>query len=170
MYPKAYIDYLVYFHSFRDYFECHEALEEHWKQEGKANKVWVGLIQLAVAMYHHRRGNFKGANKQLMGAIKILKEEKGKLSELGINETKLMDLLYAKQIEIKKQLPYYSLSIPLNDPTVIEYCKKNSQEKGRSWGEKNIKVSIELIDKHKLRDRSQIIEERKQQLNRKRNR
>lgn len=52
LYPKAYIDYLVYFHGLRDYFECHEVLEEHWKKDDKAErkKYWVGLIQIAVAL------------------------------------------------------------------------------------------------------------------------
>lgn len=53
MYPKAYIEYLVHFHSDRDYFECHEILEEHWKQDGR-NKGWLVLIQTAVAFYHYR--------------------------------------------------------------------------------------------------------------------
>lgn len=32
LYPTAYIKYLFHFHTDRDYFECHELLEEHWKQ------------------------------------------------------------------------------------------------------------------------------------------
>ena len=164
MYPKAFIDYLVYFHSSRDYFECHEVLEEYWKKEGMTNKLWVGLIQLAVAMYHHRRDNYKGAKKQLNKAIQILEQDKEKLKALGINEDKLMEILFTKQGEIEKLIPYSPITIPIKDKNIIEACMKNAQEKGDSWGDENIKVSNELIHKHKLRDRSQIIEERKQQL------
>ena len=32
VYPEAYIEYLMYFHGNRDYFECHEVLEEYWKE------------------------------------------------------------------------------------------------------------------------------------------
>ncbi len=62
MYPKAYIDYLVEFHATRDYFECHEILEEYWKEDPpkKRKRYWVGFIQLAVALYHHRRQNTAG--------------------------------------------------------------------------------------------------------------
>ena len=31
-YPEAYTDYLCYFHGARDYFECHEVMEEYWKE------------------------------------------------------------------------------------------------------------------------------------------
>ncbi|PAD68333.1 hypothetical protein CHH83_14265, partial [Bacillus sp. 7586-K] len=33
MYDQEYIDFLVHFHCDRDYFECHEILEEHWKKD-----------------------------------------------------------------------------------------------------------------------------------------
>ena len=58
-FPQKYIEYLVHFHGDRDYFECHEILEEYWKKIDNGNKesIWVGLIQLAVANYHHRRKN-----------------------------------------------------------------------------------------------------------------
>ncbi len=38
MYPNAYLDYLVYFHGHRDYFECHEVLEEYWKKDQAGKK------------------------------------------------------------------------------------------------------------------------------------
>lgn len=51
-YPQAYIEYLEYYHGARDYFECHEVLEEYWKENPSSplSAAWVGLIQLAVAM------------------------------------------------------------------------------------------------------------------------
>ncbi len=57
MYAKAYIEYLAHFHGTRDYFECHEVLEEHWKAVDPKNRssVWVLLIQIAVSMYHARQ-------------------------------------------------------------------------------------------------------------------
>lgn len=39
MYPAEYLEYLVYFHADRDYFECHEILEEYWKEQGMNNLV-----------------------------------------------------------------------------------------------------------------------------------
>lgn len=45
-----------------DWFECHETLEELWVGEkGELRDFYQGLLQVAVALYHWRNGNFKGA-------------------------------------------------------------------------------------------------------------
>lgn len=73
-YPLAYIEYLAHFHGSRDYFECHELLEAHWKLEQNHERkvIWHGLIQVAVASYHERRGNFAGAVKMMEQAVNRL--------------------------------------------------------------------------------------------------
>jgi uncharacterized protein len=46
-----------------EFFEAHEVLEELWHETGGANREFLqGLIQVAVALEHRRRGNLKGAN------------------------------------------------------------------------------------------------------------
>ncbi len=86
MYPKAYIDYLVEFHATRDYFECHEILEEFWKEDPpkKRKRYWVGFIQLAVALYHHRRQNTAGAKRLMANSIRILQAEHRAVEDLGL--------------------------------------------------------------------------------------
>ncbi|WJH34118.1 DUF309 domain-containing protein [Paenibacillus sp. CC-CFT747] len=83
-YPEEYRAYLVYFHAERDYFECHEILEEYWKSnpQDPLAPAWVGLIQLAVGLYHERRSNTSGALKMLNGANSRLTEDA--LEKLGI--------------------------------------------------------------------------------------
>ncbi|MBJ6801065.1 DUF309 domain-containing protein [Geomonas propionica] len=45
-----------------EWFECHETLEELWVGEkGELRDFYQGLLQVAVALYHWRNGNFKGA-------------------------------------------------------------------------------------------------------------
>jgi len=45
-----------------DWFECHETLEELWVGEkGELRDFYQGLLQIAVALYHWRNGNLKGA-------------------------------------------------------------------------------------------------------------
>lgn len=166
MYPRAFIDYLVYFHSFRDYFECHEILEEYWKKEEKPNKLWVGLIQIAVAMYHHRGNNFHGAKKQIIKAITIINQEKDSLDKLGINSNKLIKLLLNHQSVIEKNKPYNPMTFPIQDHHLETECKIVAQQNGTVWGSENITVNNELIYKHKLRDRTLIIAEREKQLKR----
>ena len=48
------------------YFECHEALEGLWRNEpGRQRVFYNGLINCAVALYQHQRGNAEGAVRQL---------------------------------------------------------------------------------------------------------
>lgn len=99
LYPQAYIEYLLHFHATRDYFECHEVLEEHWKQTKE--HIWIGLIQLAVGMYHYRRGNIAGAKRMVTKAIRACQKEKQAYEALGIHVEQLVSLLhtYVKRID-----------------------------------------------------------------------
>jgi uncharacterized protein len=48
-----------------EFFECHEVLEEVWKDaHGDDKRFYQGLIQAAVAILHALRGNRDGARKQ----------------------------------------------------------------------------------------------------------
>jgi len=44
------------------FFECHEVLEQLWRQTaGRPRDFYKGLIQAAVAFHHWSRGNLPGA-------------------------------------------------------------------------------------------------------------
>src|SRR4051812_35918732 len=87
MYPEAFVHYMAHFHGDRDYFECHEILEEHWKEHDKGNKdsIWVAFIQLAVGCYHHRRGNVSGASRTLQKALAIFVNKESEIDCLGVD-------------------------------------------------------------------------------------
>jgi uncharacterized protein len=168
MFPRPFIDYLIYFHCFKDYFECHEVLEEHWKAEGRKNRLWVSFIQIAVAMYHHRRGNFPGAKKQITRAISIVELEKAQVCQLGISVDALVSLLIQKKDEIGECKSYSPMTFPIINEKLINQCEIKAKEMGTNWGEPKHLISDDIIHKHKLRDRSAIIKERILQLNKKR--
>lgn len=45
-----------------DWFECHETLEELWVAEtGEMRDFYQGILQIAAALHHWRKGNFNGA-------------------------------------------------------------------------------------------------------------
>lgn len=71
LFHPLFIDYCTYFNGNQDYFECHEVLEEYWKEiaPGDKNHPLVGYVQLATGMYHWRRNNTVGAMKILKKAI-----------------------------------------------------------------------------------------------------
>ncbi|WP_270179113.1 DUF309 domain-containing protein [Alkalihalobacillus sp. CinArs1] len=166
MYPKAYIDYLVHFHGLRDYFECHEILEEHWKEDprGERKPHWVGLIQIAVGLYHHRRGNVAGAKRMLTNAKKIALEERKALEQLSLEVDALIVKL-TKQIElIEKNAPYESIDLPITSPKLLELCDARCTEVGCVYGSPSDLTNEYIVHKHTKRDRTEVLEERDQQI------
>jgi predicted metal-dependent hydrolase len=70
-YDRLYVEFLYYFNEARDYFECHEVMEELWLEEGR-NPLFQGLLQVAVGLYHHANGNVSGAIKLMTAALEKL--------------------------------------------------------------------------------------------------
>ncbi|MGG6431365.1 DUF309 domain-containing protein [Anoxybacillus sp. D401a] len=161
LYPKAYIEYLLHFHATRDYFECHEVLEEHWKQTKE--HIWIGLIQLAVGMYHYRRGNIAGAKRMLTKAMRACQKEKQAYEALGIHVEQLVSLLHAYVKRIDDGHAYESICFPINEVSLLHICKQQCDLKGLVWGEKSDMSNEYIIHKHMLRDRSDVIAERERQ-------
>lgn len=162
MYPKEYIDYLVHFHGDRDYFECHEILEEYWKTVDKNNKnsILVAFILLAVSSYHHRRGNFRGANRTLKKAIYIFREQKQLLSNYGFLPEPFLTYLNENLKLIEGGKEYKSMNLPIHDQALIESCIIACKEKGFIWGTESDLTNEDIIHRHARRDRSEVLDER----------
>ncbi len=165
MYPEAYRQFLFHFHGDRDYFECHEVLEEYWKEDAPSERkqYWVGLIQLAVGLYHQRRENFSGAYRMIKNSLSIIKTEEKTILKLGIDYQKLITLLEERLNEIKLKQPYTSINLPITDNNLLTDCIQNCEKQGLQWGITNEAIDEYIINKHKLRDRSDVIEERDRQ-------
>lgn len=163
--PDLYIDFLVYFHGVRDYFECHEVLEIIWKRDerGFRKKHWSGLISVAVAMYHYRRDNFTGAGRSMKKAVNKLENEKNALADIAIDHEALMPLLKKQLVKIEEQQPYESLNLPITDPQLIQYCQRLSLEKGSVFGNPSDLSDTALINKHKMPNRHNVISKRESQ-------
>ena len=166
MYPDAYIAYLAHFHGDRDYFECHELLEEYWKSlpDEQRSILWVGLIQIAVSLYHQRRGNFPGADKMMKSAIRILDKERPALANLGLDPVALIDQLMKTSQEIEQQAPYVSIELPIIDEQLIDRCTQWCKEHGMTFCQPSNLSEPLLIHRHTLRDRSEVIRERERSL------
>lgn len=90
MHP-LFIKYCAYFNGNQDYFECHEVLEELWKElKGNKQHILVGYIQIAASMYHWRRGNLPGAIKLMKNAIKIVENSEDTEFTEDINISQLV--------------------------------------------------------------------------------
>ena len=68
--PK-FVRFLVLFNRDRDYYDCHDVMEELWLEEGR-NRFWQGLLQVAVGLHHYGNRNYTGAAKLLRAALEKL--------------------------------------------------------------------------------------------------
>ncbi|WP_026694768.1 DUF309 domain-containing protein [Peribacillus kribbensis] len=170
-YPPEYIQFLVEFHCTRDYFECHEILEEYWKNQPAKdrNPVWVAFIQLAVSQYHFRRDNRNGAIKSLRSAEKRFIQEKKQVTELGISHHLLLEMLNGLKESILNKGEYHSVNLPIQNSRLLLLCQEACRKKALQWGSPSDLSQDILVHKHRIRDRSVVIEERNRQLEKRRN-
>ncbi len=68
MKDPRYLAFISLFNRDRDYFECHEVMEELWLEEGR-NPLLQGLLQAAVGLHHWDNGNRSGAVKLMTAAL-----------------------------------------------------------------------------------------------------
>lgn len=178
VYPEAYIEYLAHFHGDRDYFECHEVLEEYWKAhpDDPLQRVWVGLIQAAVSLYHERRGNVRGAVKMAAGALDNLPV--ADLPAVGLDAAAFragwsarLERLRGQEAAGGRTEPagrFADFTLPLADPALEARCRLRCRELGCTWGAPSDLANEALVERHRLRDRSDVIAERHRQHARKR--
>ncbi|WP_424765984.1 DUF309 domain-containing protein [Paenibacillus sp. sgz302251] len=158
-FPQAYLSYLVEFHASRDYFECHELLEEYWKEHpgDLLADTWVGLIQLAVGLYHERRGNTVGARKMYVQARTRLAE--APLSTLGLESESLLKEI-SERIQRLLQAggtEYTDMNLNIINDELKSLCYAACKERGWEWGAPSPLANASIIYRHKLRDRSGVI-------------
>ncbi|WP_234396920.1 DUF309 domain-containing protein [Bacillus massiliglaciei] len=165
-YPEEYLSFMAHFHGSRDYFECHEILEEYWKETAPRDRHshWVGLIQIAVGLYHQRRGNYKGASKTMDKAFHNLFKKKEEIQNLGLNHESLIELVRQVREEMSARKPYRSISLPIRDPELLEQCKERCRQLGAEWDTPSDLSDESIVQKHTVRDRTEIIQERNRQL------
>ncbi|MBO8154899.1 MAG: DUF309 domain-containing protein [Bacillaceae bacterium] len=150
MFDEAYIEYLVHFHCTRDYFECHEILEERWKQELPLDResIWVAFIQLAVALYHHRRGNLEGAKRLMKKSINKFQKNDEKIEQFGLNKYEFWTLIDHVERRIMGEKPYVSVSLPIEHPDLLHKLKEKCSEFSCTYPSKSDLTNPELIHRH----------------------
>lgn len=172
MYPTEYIQFLIHFHGDYDYFECHEILEEYWKTKPRGNRdnYLVGLIQIAVSLYHQRRSNWNGAKRMMKSAITLLEKNSAPLQRLGIDQAQLISILNERLLSIHKKERFAPLFLPFSDASLEKQCIELCQKQNFPWKDANATPSEYIIHKHTLRDRTEVITERNKQLQKRKQR
>lgn len=160
LFHPLFIKYCTYFNGNQDYFECHEVLEEYWKElNGKKNHPLVGYIQIASSLYHWRRNNIKGAYKLMKNAMTIMESNSSSIFFEHIDFPMLSFNCQNSFSLIQSQLPFRSFFIHITNDTLRQLVQ---EEIG------NLPKMDEhfLLHKHMLRNRTDILQLREQ--NRKR--
>ncbi|MCP3763237.1 DUF309 domain-containing protein [Domibacillus sp. A3M-37] len=154
-YPVPYLAFLAHFHIDRDYFECHELLEEHWKEtDGARDSIWVGFIQSAVFLYHYRRGNTAGALRMAQKTLRCFSRNEQALIQLGIDPEQFLFSIRQAADKMKNGAPFKPIAIPITD----ERLEKEFRHFAKTFHpELNERF---LTDKHLLRDRTDVLEAR----------
>ena len=68
------------------WFECHETLEELWLAEsGPGRDLYKGVLQVAIACLHTRRGKYRGALSLLEGGCRYLEPFAGICLQLDVD-------------------------------------------------------------------------------------
>ncbi len=162
-YPNAYIEYLCHFHGDRDYFECHEVLEEYWKEHTKQERdsIWVAFILLAVSFYHFRRGNHAGAKKTAVKSQNLFSRLHKELMQLGLDPDGMIKIVDKLCSDTEQKRPYTSPLLPIIDAELQSMCNDYCLTKSYSFGQESDLTRLDLLHRHSRRDRSQIIELRK---------
>jgi uncharacterized protein len=162
-YPSEYKEFLIHFHGTRDYFECHEILEEYWLEQNREIQ-WLALIQLAVAVYHERQENYAGSVKLYRRVLGHLQSEKTRFERLSIDVPRLNDQIEERLFLIKNRMPYYPMNLPVTDEKLLDECRETAENRRIVWNTDDRRAGKELVYRHRLRDRTEVIQARKTSL------
>jgi uncharacterized protein len=83
----------------REFFEAHEVWEEVWLIEAEPEKTFLqGIIQIAAAFHHYRRGNSDGAETLLAAGIVKITRFPANHRGLAIHELRQEAKLWARAL------------------------------------------------------------------------
>jgi len=157
-YPQAYIDYLAEYYGSRDYFECHEIMEEYWKEDElpEYRTCWLVLIRIAVCQYHSRRGNWSGAIKLIGKAAAEV--EPALFERLGVDGDELTKLLQRMLVEWNRPgAAYRDIELPIRDERLMAAARRRSAELGYTWALPGMKAGEDVIHRHLTRNREEVV-------------
>lgn len=112
---EKYCEFIKIFQEERDFFKCHEILEDIWVEETKCETrkhVSINLLLVAVALHHWRNKNFKGAIQVLENSLNNYDEISLELEKLNINSKELKVIILDVLEELKNGNEYKEIYLP----------------------------------------------------------
>lgn len=154
---KLFIQFIIHFNIEKDYFECHEVGEEYWKALAPKDKTHplTGWIQMAVGMYHWRRSNYPGALRSFI-------RSKAKLASAGtwvdgFDQSKLIKEISDAILAVTEREPFRPFILPLTSQELLKDVEDYLAAHPIEQQDPHF-----IMHKHRLRDRSSIINLREQ--------
>ncbi|UJF25700.1 DUF309 domain-containing protein [Planococcus sp. 107-1] len=157
LHHTLFIEFIIHFNYEEDYFECHEVGEEYWKAVAPKDKTHplTGWIQLAVGMYHWRRSNYPGALRSFIRS-RVKLTNAGVWTE-GFDEQQLIDCLTHAIDAVTERKPFAPFKVAITSKEL-----ENAVSAYRQQHPNAAQDPYYLMHKHRLRDRSSIINLREQ--------
>lgn len=124
-YDPLYVAFVYFFNVERDYFECHEVMEELWLEEGR-HPLLQGLLQVAVGLYHHANGNVSGAVKLLAAALEKLNPHPPDALGIDLDRLRRDSADYLARLHRISEAPFapYDLDIAVLDPILANLIEQ----------------------------------------------
>ncbi len=122
---SRYLAYVSYFNRDRDYFECHEVMEELWLENGRSSLL-QGLLQAAVGLHHWDNGNRSGAVKLMTASLDKLGAHAGDVA-LGLDLAALRRSLKASLDELAgrpQDAPFRAFELRIVDEGLREALER----------------------------------------------
>lgn len=155
LFHPLFIDYVTYFNGNEDYFECHEVLEEYWKNVAPAQKghPLVGYVQIATGMYHWRRGNVRGAVRIFEKGMALLAAPTDDAFIAYVDVEALMPLLQQTVLRMKSGQAFTPFTLPLTNDALAHRVQRAIDALPPT-------DAHYICHKHMLRDRSDVLQQR----------
>ncbi|TVY08272.1 DUF309 domain-containing protein [Paenibacillus cremeus] len=124
-YDPLYVQFVYYFNIERDYFECHEVMEELWLEEGR-DPLYQGLLQVAVGLYHYQNGNPSGSVKLFTAALEKLQGHPPETLGIDLAQVVSESEAYLTKLHRLPEEPFafYDLTIRVIDPELAELVER----------------------------------------------
>lgn len=160
LHHPLFVKFIVYFNGNQDYFECHEVLEEYWKSlpDGNKSHPLTAYILLATGLYHWRRGNEEGALKTIRKAedkFRTLPEEYPAFTE-EIDFSRLLQDVRQSVARLEQSSDFEPFPILVSDRL------QQLADEAKPSMDLLPAGSDDVLYKHMLRDRSDILLEREE--------
>jgi uncharacterized protein len=150
---KRWTQYLYEFHVTRDYYRCHDFLEEWWFELGNPqDHLLMAFIQLAVAQYHWRADNLKGAQILYEKSLRIFKMNFDKIHEYGINANRLIQQMEEAKKNVELLDTFYEYNLPIMDDLLISKLTQLANQSKLMLYAPSDMSDLKLVYHHKYKD------------------